>query len=72
MFGLTKVILVLDDFLVLAKSKEKCERDMHAFMDMCKQLGVQLAPGKRVSLCTTIQFLGIALDTVSMEVLTTS
>ena len=36
-------------------------------MDMCKQLGVPLTPGKTVGPCTTIQFLGITLDTVSME-----
>ena len=43
-------------------------RDLHAFMDMCKQLGVPLAPGKTAGPCITIQFLGIILDTMSMEV----
>ena len=47
--------------------KEKCESNLHAFIDMCKQLGVPLTPGKTVGLCATIQFLGITLDTVSME-----
>ena len=65
--GLTKVIHVLDDFLVLAESKEKCERDLHAFMNMCQHLGVPLAPTKTVGPCTTIQFLGITIDTVAME-----
>ena len=65
--GLTKVIHVLDDFLVLAESKVKCERDLHAFMNMCQQLGVPLAPAKTVGPCTTIQFLGITIDTVAME-----
>ena len=45
---LTKVIHVLDDFLVLAESKQKCERDLRAFMNMCKQLlGVPSAPRER-------------------------
>ena len=65
--GLTKVIHVLDDVLVLAESKEKCERDLHEFMNMCQQLGVPLAPAKTVGPCTTIQFLGITIDTVAME-----
>jgi len=64
--GLTKVIHILADFLLSAESKEICDRDLHAFMDMCKQLGVPLAPGK-TGPCTPMQFLGITLDTVSME-----
>ena len=43
----------LDDFLVSAESVEKYERDLHAFMDTCKQLGIRLAPGKTVDPCTT-------------------
>ena len=54
--GLTKVTHVLDDFLLLPQSKEKCDRDLHAFVDMCKQLGIPLAPGKTVGPGTTIQF----------------
>ena len=63
--GLTKVIHILDDFLVLPE--EKCEVDLLAFMDMCKQLDVPLAQGKTVGPCTTLQFVGITLDTVFME-----
>ena len=65
--GLSKVIHVLDDFLLLTECKEKCDRDLRAFMDMCKQLGVPLVMGKTVGPGKTIQFLGIAVDKVSME-----
>ena len=63
----TKIVHVLDDFLLLASTKDKCQRDLQAFMMMCKRLGVPLAPGKTVGPCTCIQFLGIEIDSVSME-----
>ena len=66
--GATKVIHVLDDFLILAESQDKCDTDLQAFITMCSQLGVPLAPSKTVGPCTTLQFLGIVIDTVAMEV----
>jgi len=66
--GATKVVHVLDDFLLLAPSMDKCDRDLQAFIAMCEQLGVPLAPSKTVRPCTTLQFLGIMIDTVAMEV----
>ena len=66
--GATKVIHVLDDFLVLAESQDKCGTDLQAFITMCSQLGVPLVPSKTVGPCTTLQFLGIVIDTVAMEV----
>ena len=44
--GVTKVVHVIDDFLFMADSLEKCERDMKAFIDLCKQTGVPMARGK--------------------------
>ena len=35
---------------------------------MCSQLDVPLAPSKTVGPCTTLQFLGIVIDTVAMDV----
>ena len=66
--GATKVIHVLDDFLVLAESQDKCGTDLQAFIIMCSQLGVPLVPSKTVGPFTTLQFLGIVIDTVAMEV----
>ena len=40
---------------------------MHVFIGLCEQLGVPLAPDKTVRPTTSLQFLGITLDTVSME-----
>ena len=65
--GVTKVLHIIDDFLFLATSHAKCLHDMKAFMTFCEQLGVPLAPDKTVGPTTALQFLGITLDTVSME-----
>ena len=65
--GITKVVHIIDDFLFLAPSHAKCLHDMKAFMRLCEQLGVPLAPDKTVGPTTALQFLGITLDTVSME-----
>ncbi|RLJ22739.1 hypothetical protein DJ031_00310 [bacterium endosymbiont of Escarpia laminata] len=63
----TEVIHVIDDFLLLAPSFEKCNDDLRAFIAMCEQIGVPLAPGKTVGPSTALPFLGIILDTVQMH-----
>ena len=45
-FGASKVVHVIDDFLFMAESIEKCEQDMRSFMDLCAKIGVPLTPGK--------------------------
>ena len=58
---------VIDDFLFLANSLDKCNEDLAAFIDLCKQIGVPLAPDKTVGPRSSITFLGIVLDAVRME-----
>ena len=58
---------VIDDFLILSHSKEKCHQDLMAFIELCERLGVPLAPSKTVGPSTTIPFLGIILDSVMQE-----
>ena len=65
--GVTEIVHVIDDFLILACSPKKCTHDLEAFSDMCEQLGVPLAPEKTVGPSTEIIFLGITLDTVKLE-----
>ena len=36
----------IDDFLFLAESSKKCAADMNAFISLCEQMGVPLAPEK--------------------------
>jgi hypothetical protein len=65
--GVTEVVHVIDDFLLLANSFDKCNHDLHAFITMCNDIGVPLAPDKTCGPSTSIQFLGIILDAVHMH-----
>ena len=64
--GATKVVHVIDDFLFLASSFDKCTNDLNAFITMCQRIGVPLAPEKTLGPSTYLPFLGIDLDTVNM------
>ena len=64
--GVNEVIHVIDDFLLLANSFEKCKEDLISFIAMCERLGVPLAPEKTMGPTTALPFLGITLDTVAM------
>ena len=44
--GTCAVVHILDDFLFIAKSKEKCVGDLQTIITMCNHLGVPLAPEK--------------------------
>ena len=55
---------VVDDFLILSESFDKCASDMDAFISLCGKL----AHGKTQSPSTTLPFLGITLDTVNLKV----
>ena len=65
--GACAVVHILDDFLFIAKSKEKCVGDLQNFITMCNHLGVPLAPEKTVGPATVLQFAGITLDSVRQE-----
>ena len=65
--GITEVVHVIDDFLFLAESREKCQADLNKFIAMCSKVGVPLAPDKTMGPLSVIPFLGITLDSVCME-----
>ena len=65
--GVTAMVRVIDDFLILSHSKEKRHQDLMGFIGLCERLGVPLAPTKTVGPSTTIPFLGIILDSVIQE-----
>ena len=61
------VLHILDDFLFISPSKDKCSMDLSKFLDMCDFLGVPIAQEKTVGPDTTLQFAGIELDSVRQE-----
>ena len=65
--GASSVLHILDDFLFIAKTKDRCEADLGKFISLCHYLGVPLAPEKPVGPDTVLQFAGITLDSVGRE-----
>ena len=67
LFNASGVVHILDDFLFIAPTKEKCQSDLDNFLRMCSYLGVPIAQEKTVGPFNTLQFAGITLDSVRQE-----
>ena len=66
-FKASAVLHILDDFLFVAYSLEKCHTDLANFLRQCDYLGVPTAHEKTVEPRTTIKFTGITIDSISQE-----
>ena len=42
------IIHILDDFLIVEKSREACSASLQRFLDFCNTIGVPMAPEKTV------------------------
>ena len=58
-------VRMIDDFLVLADSQRMCQKHLTALLDLCKDIGIPMAPEKTTQPSTTTTFLCIELDTIS-------
>ena len=66
--GVESVYHYLDDFTVLGlPGTGQCAESLHILQKICEDLGVPLAPEKQAGPSTTIEFLGITIDTVQQE-----
>ncbi|XP_006823663.1 uncharacterized protein LOC102802806, partial [Saccoglossus kowalevskii] len=65
--GVEATIHILDDFLFLARTRERCFSELQAFLDLCADLGVPIAQEKTMGPNTSMVFAGIKLDTVQGE-----
>ena len=66
--GVSFIIHYLDDFLTIGPPNSTiCYHNLNAIIRLCKVLGVPLAVEKVSGPSTTIEFLGIILDTGKME-----
>ena len=66
--GIRHMAHYLDDFLFVHPKKLGCNDDLAAFMSICKVIGVPLAGDKTKGPATTLEFLGLELDTVAETV----
>ena len=65
--GASGVLHILDNFLFIAESEEKCQADLKSFLNLCEYLGIPIAEEKTVGPHTVLQFASITLDTVKQE-----
>lgn len=65
--GASGVVHVLDDFLFIEPNKLSCDRILSDFQNMCKMIGLPLAPDKTFGPEQILPFLGITLDTIKFE-----
>ena len=65
--GFNLVIVYLDDFLLIAESKEDCAQVLNCFRQLLRRLGFAINWGKVVDPTNRITFLGIELDSIAMS-----
>ena len=57
-----KCLHVLDDFLLIASSYDKCQQDLDNFLSMCSIAGVPIAADKTFGPTQVLEFLGITIN----------
>ena len=66
--GVKEAMNYLDDFLVFGSpGSQECEKALDISLQLCKQLGVLVAPRKLEGPGTALSFLGILIDTQKKE-----
>ena len=61
------VFKVLDDFLFVSDSAQRCKKGLAKFLQICSLIGIPIAHHKTVGPARVLPFLGITLDTVKQE-----
>lgn len=65
--GCHGVVHILDDFLFIEKTKERCAESLKLFLEFCSLVGIPLADEKTFQPNQVMEFVGITLDSVAME-----
>ena len=58
---------ILDDFFFVAQTYNKALSDLNSFLQCMKDIGVPIKSSKTVFPCITLSFVGIELDSITME-----
>ena len=61
--GIENIVHYLDDFLIINKSRESCQRDLDTFLSICAYLGVPIAKDKTFQPSQVLDFLGYEINT---------
>ena len=65
--GFHGIVVYLDHFLIVSRSKEECELAFSTLHELLLDLGFEISPSKVVPPCQQLTFLGIVFDTQTME-----
>ena len=60
------MVHILDDFLILGP-KNTCHKNLTEFLLFCSNIGIPIKQEKTVYPCNTITFMGLELDSITME-----
>ena len=72
-YGIEHLLHYLDDYFAAGPANsDACEKNLHAMLALCEKLNVPIKPSKVEGPTTTLTFLGILLNTTSMEASITS
>ncbi|XP_069110159.1 uncharacterized protein, partial [Argopecten irradians] len=66
-YGINNILHLLDDFLVIEPRHVQATETMKRFISMFKNLNIPLGAHKTVGPCTSLEYLGVFLDTVLCE-----
>ncbi|KAL4419368.1 hypothetical protein ABPG75_005870 [Micractinium tetrahymenae] len=68
--GYTSLVGIMDDFLIVCPTRKACEDAFQALLRLLRRLGftVNMKPGKTVGPAQQQKFVGVLIDSVSMEV----
>ena len=64
--GFDMIIVYLDDFLVIGKTKAECQAAFDTLRDLLQSLGFELSPSKVILPCQRLVFLGIFIDAIKL------
>lgn len=65
--GIESIVGYIDDFLIVANSKEECRTQYDKFCGLLASLGFEVAVQKCVPPAQSVIFLGIEIDSISMK-----
>lgn len=66
--GATYVNHYLDDYITVGPpASDMCQRNLDIMLDTCKYVNFSVNPAKVVGPSTTLEFLGIVIDTINLE-----
>ena len=65
--GVSHVEQYLDDYITCAPTRKQCRINLNIMLKMCEIVGFVVNPDKIIEPATTIEFLGIIIDSIKME-----